>query len=95
MTTCEVEECKRPPQRKKKLCGLHLGSHDPTPEHHVAADRTCLRCRETFPSAWSGDRVCGDCRQKEYWGEKDAVKRGHTSRFYDSPLEPIETPGLS
>ena len=87
---CEV--CGKPSYNK--LCGWHLGNHDPVPEHHVAAERTCLRCGEGFESSWAGDRICDPCRQREYWAEKDAIKRGHTSAHYDSPLEPHETPAL-
>ena len=34
----------------------------PPPAHWVAAERACVRCRQPFESAWSGDRVCPPCR---------------------------------
>ena len=47
-----------------------------------------------FPSAWSGDRVCTLCRTNEDSQDKQAIKRGQTSRTYDSPFEPDYTPGV-
>lgn len=93
-TICEAEGCTRPAQARKKLCGYHLGNHDPVPAHHVAAARACLRCGETFDSSWSGDRVCKDCRDRDYWNEKEAIRRGITPGTYDSPFEPDVIPGI-
>ena len=92
MKLCEVEGCDRPAQKKKSVCGLHLGTHDPVPEHHVAADRGCLRCRTIFSSAWAGERICPDCRERERKAEQQAAKRGKSHAYYDSPFEPLHTP---
>lgn len=92
---CEVEWCSRHAQKNKKLCATHLGLHDPTPEHHVAAERTCLRCGESFESTWAGDRICKACRHRDYWNEKDAIRRGITPGTYDSPFEPDVVPGIA
>ena len=70
---------------RKKLCGWHLGNHNPVPEHHVAAERSCLRCGNDFDSTWSGDRVCPRCR-----GLKERAER--EGRWQESPLEPLYTP---
>jgi hypothetical protein len=29
--------------------------------------RKCLICRDTFPSAWSGERVCRRCKSTSTW----------------------------
>ena len=92
---CEAEGCERPAQPRKKLCGYHLGNHDPVPDHHVAADRTCFRCRETFASTWAGDRTCPTCREQLHRAEKEAVKRSQTPAHYVSPYEPDGIPGLA
>ena len=91
---CEVEDCESPAQKYKRICGLHLGSHDPTPEHHVAADRTCLRCGIIFASAWAGERICTDCREREKDAKKQAAKRGRSHAYGDSPFEPLDTPSM-
>ena len=80
---CEV--CGRP--SANRLCGWHLANHDPVPEHHVAAERPCVRCRKAFESSWSGDRVCPRCRDIEERAERDG-------RRHESPLEPVYTPGM-
>ncbi len=33
-------------------------------EHKV---RRCLMCRESFDSAWPGERICSRCKQKQQW----------------------------
>ena len=91
---CEVEGCERPVQKKKRLCGRHLATHDPVPEHHVAAERTCLRCQRTFASTWAGDRTCPPCREQLHRAELEGRKRGHTPVHYDSAFEPHETPSV-
>ncbi|HEX6093042.1 MAG TPA: hypothetical protein VFZ07_06790 [Dongiaceae bacterium] len=29
--------------------------------------RKCLRCQESFTSAWPGERVCSPCKQTSDW----------------------------
>ena len=29
--------------------------------------RKCLMCRDTFESAWPGERVCPKCKQTNLW----------------------------
>lgn len=29
--------------------------------------RRCLRCKEEFPSQWSGERVCSRCKSTNAW----------------------------
>jgi hypothetical protein len=29
--------------------------------------RKCLICRDTFPSAWAGERVCRKCKSTSTW----------------------------
>lgn len=79
--------CGTPTLRSDGLCGRHLSTHDPVPEHHVAKKRKCLRCGTKFESSWSGDRTCPGCRERQYDAERSA-------RWNDSPLEPEETPPL-
>lgn len=79
--------CGTPTFRSDRLCGHHLNTHDPVPDHHIAAARACLRCGEEFESTWSGDRVCPRCRERQYDAER-------ACRWNDSPLEPEEIPPL-
>ena len=79
--------CGTPTLRSDRLCGHHLISHDPVPEHYVAKERKCLRCCKKFDSTFAGDRVCPSCRERQYDAERSA-------RWNDSPLEPEETPPL-
>ena len=37
------------------------------PEEHKGRD--CLMCRESFLSAWAGERVCPKCKTKSAWRE--------------------------
>jgi hypothetical protein len=30
-------------------------------------ERRCLMCRETFDSAWAGERICRRCRSSAAW----------------------------
>lgn len=30
-------------------------------------DRKCLRCGTTFPSEWSGERICRRCKSTTGW----------------------------
>lgn len=79
--------CGKPTLRSDRLCGLHLNNHDPVPDHHVPAERACIRCQVPFESTWAGDRVCPGCRERQCDAERSA-------RWNDSPLEPEETPPL-
>ena len=88
---CKI--CGKPSARI--LCGYCASNHCPTPEHHVAAERTCLRCEQGFESSWAGDRICSPCRQREVYAERDAIKRGHTPATFDSPYEPDGVPGIA
>ena len=38
-------------------------------KRHVGVEkvRKCLICREAFPSAWSGERVCRRCKTTSTW----------------------------
>jgi len=29
--------------------------------------RSCLKCKATFHSAWSGERVCARCKKSNVW----------------------------
>jgi Zn finger protein HypA/HybF involved in hydrogenase expression len=29
--------------------------------------RQCLRCNDTFPSKWSGERICPRCKSSNAW----------------------------
>lgn len=40
----------------------------------VAADRACLCCRKTFPSAGFGERICQRCKGSTAW--RGAVPEG-------------------
>lgn len=84
--TCSV--CGKPTRNSNKLCGWHLGNHDPVPEHHVAKVRPCIRCRKAFESTWAGDRVCSRCRDLEERAEREG-------RLHESPLEPVYTPAAA
>lgn len=33
----------------------------------VPKSRRCLRCRASFESAWSGERICGGCKKSHTW----------------------------
>ncbi len=57
----------------QNICPFCQSNHCPVPEHHVPAERPCIRCREPFDSTWAGDRICGDCRL----AESDADRKGH------------------
>ena len=30
-------------------------------------ERTCLRCKTTFDSAWAGERICARCKGTNAW----------------------------
>jgi hypothetical protein len=30
-------------------------------------ERTCLRCKTTFDSAWAGERICARCKGTSAW----------------------------
>ena len=44
-----------------------------TPQHrgpqyeHQDADRICLKCRDSFESEWSGERICKRCKGSGDW----------------------------
>jgi hypothetical protein len=33
----------------------------------VPRTRVCLRCRKTFESEWSGERICRSCKSTTNW----------------------------
>lgn len=33
----------------------------------VSKVRKCLRCKATFPSKWSGERICARCKSSNSW----------------------------
>jgi hypothetical protein len=37
------------------------------PPGDVPRVRQCLRCNTTFPSEWSGERVCSRCKRSNAW----------------------------
>ena len=39
---------------------------DPQPRD-VPKARQCLRCDATFPSQWSGERICPRCKGSNAW----------------------------
>ncbi len=40
----------------------------PEPERsYEAKPRLCLKCREPFPSAWAGERICPKCKSLAVW----------------------------
>ncbi|MGYP003667806449 len=36
---------------------------------YVTKVRHCLMCRSEFKSAWSGERICTNCKQTQAWGD--------------------------
>ena len=82
---CDVEGCERRALKNKRLCSRCLCRHDPVPEHHVSAERTCIRCREGFESSWAGERICVPCRSRMHRSDIEAISRGHTPPHYVSP----------
>ena len=92
---CEVEGCDRPRSGTMRVCAYHNSRHAPIPAHHVAAIRTCIRCRTGFESSWQGERICKPCRYQEARNAKDAIERGQTAATYESPYEPQDIPGIA
>ncbi|MFO0997941.1 MAG: hypothetical protein U1F33_14775 [Alphaproteobacteria bacterium] len=37
------------------------------PRPTVAKERRCLRCQESFTSAWHGERICPKCKSSHSW----------------------------
>jgi len=37
------------------------------PTWDIAKARQCLRCEATFPSEWSGERICTRCKSSYAW----------------------------
>ena len=66
----ECRVCGKP--SVKPICPFCQSNHCPVPEHHVAAERRCIRCHVTFDSTWAGDRICRDCRHEE----SEAARKG-------------------
>lgn len=42
--------------------------------------RDCLRCRKSFDSAWSGERICKQCKNSSSWrnGIESSLQRRGT-----------------
>lgn len=40
-------------------------SDQPSPD--VPKARQCLRCKATFSSKWSGERICSRCKSSNAW----------------------------
>lgn len=40
---------------------------DVRPSQDTPRMRRCLRCRATFPSEWSGERICRRCKGTSTW----------------------------
>lgn len=40
--------------------------------------RTCLMCRTSFRSQWSGERVCAKCKSSRDWRTGDAALSGES-----------------
>ncbi|MDD9730903.1 MULTISPECIES: hypothetical protein [Mameliella] len=43
------------------------GNSHPRAKADIAADRICLCCRKTFPSAGFGERICPRCKGSIAW----------------------------
>jgi hypothetical protein len=41
---------------------------------YEAKARRCLMCRESFTSAWPGERVCSTCKTTGMWREGSALR---------------------
>lgn len=41
--------------------------------------RQCLRCRSTFESAWSGERICSRCKGSHAWRQGTPVRSHPTA----------------
>ena len=40
----------------------------PVPEGDIHPKvRNCLACRQPFPSAWAGERICPKCKSSSSW----------------------------
>lgn len=50
------------------------GSLAETPAPDVAKVRKCLRCRDSFPSQWSGERICARCKSSTAWRNGEALR---------------------
>ena len=37
------------------------------PVRDIAKVRKCLRCKTTFQSKWSGERICARCKSSNSW----------------------------
>jgi hypothetical protein len=35
--------------------------------------RRCLRCRDPFESAWSGERICAPCKRSSGWRQGTGI----------------------
>jgi uncharacterized paraquat-inducible protein A len=46
------------------------------PTWDVSKVRQCLRCKATFPSKWSGERICPRCKSTAAW-RKGAPPQSH------------------
>ena len=54
--------------------GYHMSkaAYHKKPENEHPGTRTirrCLKCRQPFSSAWSGERVCAKCKASSAWRE--------------------------
>lgn len=48
----------------------------------VPKRRNCLRCKSSFKSEWSGERICAKCKVAKSWRLNEPLKRrqSETSR---------------
>ena len=53
-------------------CHMSKAAYHKKPENEQPVQRTirrCLKCRQPFSSAWSGERVCAKCKASSAWRE--------------------------
>ncbi len=48
------------------------------PDRDIRKIRQCLRCKASFPSGWSGERICSRCKSSNAW------RNGAPPRSYSS-----------
>lgn len=46
------------------------------PPSDIPKARQCLRCKATFSSKWSGERICSRCKGSNAWRTGAPVRSG-------------------
>lgn len=49
------------------------------PPEDVAKVRHCLRCKDSFSSTWSGERICARCKSSNAWRSGIPSRSGPSS----------------